>query len=107
MSNTTTLHMQSQAPKNKFNDPARHAAERLAAFLSSITQQLPDAKHPDRATIKKPKKLLKALLPWLQKRQQASKTRPMQQQLAQLALPESNSSQQTLAATHYPFVHQY
>jgi hypothetical protein len=66
--------MQSQDPKNKFNDPARHAAERLAAFLSSLTEQLQDPKYPDRAAIKKPKKLLKALLPWLQKRQQASTT---------------------------------
>eukprot|EP00879_Flechtneria_rotunda_P023831 GHRR01025237.1.p1 GENE.GHRR01025237.1~~GHRR01025237.1.p1 ORF type:complete len:473 (+),score=185.98 GHRR01025237.1:256-1674(+) len=63
---TVLTALQAEDPDAKLSDPKHHSAERLATFLSTLSDQLPDPKCPDKKPVK-PRKLLKRFLPWQQK----------------------------------------
>jgi hypothetical protein len=58
-------------PNAKLSDPKHHSMQRLAEFLAALSSQAPDPRAPAKELVK-PQKLLKRLLPWLQKCRQVS-----------------------------------
>jgi hypothetical protein len=60
------LYPQSVDPNAKLSDPKHHTVQRLAEFLAALSSQAPDPRAPAKELVK-PQKLLKRLLPWLQK----------------------------------------
>jgi hypothetical protein len=63
--------LQSVDPTAKLSDPKHHTVQRLAEFLAALSSQAPDPRAPAKELVK-PQKLLKRLLPWLQKCRQVS-----------------------------------
>jgi hypothetical protein len=59
-------HLQSVDPNAKLSDPRHHSVQRLSEFLSALSSQAADPRAPAKELVK-PQKLLKRLLPWLQK----------------------------------------
>jgi hypothetical protein len=60
------IRLQSVDPNAKLSDPKHHTVQRLAEFLAGLSSQAPDPRAPSKELVK-PQKLLKRLLPWLQK----------------------------------------
>ncbi|WIA08143.1 hypothetical protein OEZ85_007599 [Tetradesmus obliquus] len=79
--------LQSVDPNAKLSDPKHHSVQRLAEFLAALSSQKPDPRAPARELLQ-PQKLLKRLLPWLQKcRQEEQQLQAQAKKKAAAAAP--------------------